>query len=124
MSPRCPKCGDPSPWHRDTCELKWGREAAARFNSEAEALECAQPDVHLYDAEGCLTRPLIKEATMGPNEWNLQNIVADALASYAEEAGTEIKTRTYEDTGLLTRNKGLVVEVEGSRFQLTIRRTI
>ena len=102
MTIQCPKCGDPSPWHRDTCELKWG--AAARFNSEAEALECAQPDVHLYDAEGCF----IKEATM-------QNIVADALAAYA---GTEIKTRT------LTRDKGLVVEVEGSRFQLTIRRTI
>jgi len=48
------------------------------------------------------------------------NIVADALASYAEEAGTVIKTRTYEDTGLLTRDKGLIVEVEGSRFQLTI----
>ena len=109
MTTKCPKCGDPSPWHRDLCELKWSvgeREAAARFNSEAEALECArrllaQPDVHtvhLYDAEGCL----IKEATM-------QNIVADALASYA---GKDFKVRT--------RDKGLVVEVEGSRFQLTI----
>ena len=61
-----------------------------------------------------------EEAMMTPNEWNMQNIVADALAAYAEEAGTEIKTRTYEDAGMLTRDKGLVVEVEGSRFQLTI----
>jgi hypothetical protein len=61
-----------------------------------------------------------EEATMGPNEWNLQNIVADALAAYADEAGTEIKRRTYEDAGLVTRDKGLMVEVEGSRFQITI----
>ena len=63
-----------------------------------------------------------EEAMMTPNEWNLQNIVADALAAYAEEAGTEIKTRTYEDAGLLTRDKGLVVELEGNKFQVTIVR--
>jgi len=61
-----------------------------------------------------------EEAMEGPDEWNMQNIVADALATYAEEAGTEIKTRTYEEAGILTRDKGLIVEVEGSRFQLTI----
>lgn len=60
-----------------------------------------------------------EEATMEPN---MENILTDALAAYAEEAGTEIKTRTYEDAGLLTRDKGLVVEVEGSTFQLTIVR--
>ena len=126
---KCPKCGDPTPWHRDTCELKWTvgeREAAARFNSEAEALDCArrllaQSDVHdvqLYDAEGGLTRNYKREyCTMGPN---MQNILVDALAAYAEEAGTEIKTRMYEDSGMLTRDKGLVVEVEGSKFQITI----
>ena len=127
MRNQCQKCGDPAPFHRATCELKWTvgeREAAARFNSETEALDCArrlraQPDVHtvhLYDAEGCF----IKEAAMGPTEWNLQNILADALAAYAEEAGTQFKTRTFEDVGILTSNKGLVIEVEGSRFQLTI----
>ena len=40
----------------------------------------------------------------------MENILLDALA---EEAGAEIKTRTYEDAGL-------VVEVEGSKFQITI----
>lgn len=63
---------------------------------------------------------MIKEEAMTPNEWNMQNILTDALASYAEEAGAVIKTRTYEDAGILTRDKGLLVEVEGSRFQLTI----
>jgi hypothetical protein len=71
----------------------------------------------LSDAQACHRA---EEVTMGPNEWNMQNILTDALAAYADEAGTEIKTRTYEDTGMLTRDKGLVVEVEGSRFQITI----
>lgn len=62
----------------------------------------------------------LMEAPMTPNEWNMQNILADALAAYSEEAGTVIKTRSYDDAGLLTRDTGLVVEVEGSRFQLTI----
>ena len=62
----------------------------------------------------------VMEATMEPNEWNLHNILMDALTAYAEEAGKDFKVRTYEDAGLLTRDKGLVVEVEGSRFQLTI----
>jgi hypothetical protein len=61
-----------------------------------------------------------EEGMMSFNEWNMQNILADALATYAEEAGTKIMTRTYEDAGMLTRDKGLVVEVEGSNFQLTI----
>jgi hypothetical protein len=126
---QCEKCGDPTPWHRDTCELKWSvkeREATARFNSEAEALDCArrllaQPDTHsvqLYDTEGGLTRPIIKES--GPTTWNMENILTDALAAYAEEAGKAFKVRTYEDAGMLTRDKGLVVEVEGSKFQITI----
>ncbi|MBX3347778.1 MAG: hypothetical protein KF747_03455 [Nitrospira sp.] len=58
-----------------------------------------------------------EEAMMTPNEWNMQNILADALEAYA---GTNVKIRTYEDAGMLTRDKGLIVEVEGSRFQLTI----
>jgi len=61
-----------------------------------------------------------EEAMMTPNESYVQNILEEALLSYAEGTGTEIKTRTYEDAGMLTRDKGVVVEVEGSRFQLTI----
>jgi hypothetical protein len=52
--------------------------------------------------------------------WNMQRILADALALYAEQAGVEIKTRTYDEVGMLTRDKGLVVDVEGSTFQVTI----
>ena len=58
-----------------------------------------------------------EEVMEGPN---MMNILLDALATYAEEAGAEIKTRTYDDAGVLTRDKGLVVEVAGSRFQITI----
>ena len=62
----------------------------------------------------------LMEGIMGPNEWNMQMILTDALEAYAAEAGKTFKIRTYEDAGLLTRDKGLVVEIEGSRFQLTI----
>ena len=61
-----------------------------------------------------------EEAMMGPNEWNMQNILTDALEAYADEAGKTFKIRTFEDAGLLTRDNGLVVEIEGSTFQLTI----
>ena len=61
-----------------------------------------------------------EEAMMTPNESYVENILTEALLAYAEGTGSEIKTRTYEEAGLLTRDNGLVVEVEGSRFQLTI----
>jgi|CXWL01.1.fsa_nt_gi hypothetical protein len=62
----------------------------------------------------------LMEAPVGPNEWNMQNILTDALEAYADEEGKTFKIRSYEDAGLLTRNTGLIVEVEGSTFQLTI----
>jgi hypothetical protein len=74
----------------------------------------------LDDAQAYHRADEVMEATMGPNEWNMQNILTDALATYADEAGKKFKVRTYEDTGMLTRDKGLVVEVEGSKFQITI----
>jgi hypothetical protein len=60
------------------------------------------------------------EAAMAPSEWNMQNILTDALEAYAEEERTPLKIRTFEDVGLLTRDTGLVVEINGSTFQLTI----
>lgn len=60
------------------------------------------------------------EAPVGLNEFHMQNILTDALEAYAEEEGTHVKIRTYEDAGLLTLDTGLVVEVNGSTFQLTI----
>ena len=62
----------------------------------------------------------LMEVPMGLNEFHMQNILSEALELYADDAGTEIKTRTYEEAGLLTRDNGLIVEVEGSTFQLTI----
>jgi hypothetical protein len=60
----------------------------------------------------------MEEAMLTP--WNMQNILTDALELYADQAGTAIKTRTYDEAGMPTRDKGLVVEVEGSTFQITI----
>ena len=74
----------------------------------------------LDDAQAYHRAEEAMEGTMGPNEWNMQNILTDALAAYAEEAGKDFKVRTFEDIGMLTRDKGLVVEIEGSKFQLTI----
>jgi hypothetical protein len=52
---------------------------------------------------------------------NLENILIDALQYYQEEEGVKIKTRTYEDVGLLTTDHGLVVILpDGSQFQVTI----
>jgi hypothetical protein len=55
---------------------------------------------------------------MGPDEGNLQHILTKLLASYAEK---KFKVQTYEDAGIATPSpKGLIVEVEGCMFQLTI----
>lgn len=62
----------------------------------------------------------LMEAPMELNEGNMQNILTDALEVYAEEERTPLKIRTFEDVGLLTRDTGLVVEINGSTFQLTI----
>ena len=52
---------------------------------------------------------------------NLENILIDALEYYQEEEGAKIKTRTYEDVGMLTTDRGLVVRLpDGSEFQITI----
>ena len=74
----------------------------------------------LNEAQAHTKAEELMEAPMGPNEWNMQNILTDALEAYAEEERRPLKIRTFEDAGLLTRDNGLVVEIEGSLFQLTI----
>jgi hypothetical protein len=52
---------------------------------------------------------------------NLENILIDALEYYQEEEGAKIKARIYEDVGMLTTDRGLVVTLpDGSQFQVTI----
>lgn len=62
----------------------------------------------------------VLEAKMGITEWGMMNILTESLEAYAADEGTNVKVRAYEEAGLLTRDTGLVVEVEGSRFQITI----
>lgn len=62
----------------------------------------------------------VMERPMEPNEYDMEDILTNALEEYAKEVGTKFKIRTYEEAGLLTRDNGLIVEVERSRFQITI----
>jgi len=47
-----------------------------------------------------------------------------AIACYCEEEmdpADEVEVRTYEDAGILTHNKGLVLRLpDGSEFQVTV----
>jgi hypothetical protein len=47
--------------------------------------------------------------------------VQDALHAWFDECNEPVKTRTYEDAGVLTRDTGLVVEVSGKKFYITIQ---
>ncbi len=49
--------------------------------------------------------------------WQVSEALHDALDSY-----DDVNVRTFEDAGLLTRDKGLIVTVDGDEFLLTIVR--
>lgn len=61
-------------------------------------------------------------------EKKLEGLIMQALDFYNEELGEMegdsadiINIRTFEEAGVLTSNKGLVISIEGGReFQLTI----
>ena len=74
----------------------------------------------LDEAEAHTKAEEVMEAPMGLSEFHMMNILTEALETYAEEGETDIKTRTYEEAGLLTRDTGLVVDVNGTAFQLII----
>ena len=60
------------------------------------------------------------------NERKFEQMLLDALDSASAELGTETglndaRVSTFEDVGMLTRNRGLVVRLQnGAEFQLTI----
>jgi hypothetical protein len=55
-------------------------------------------------------------------EQAMQTILDDAIGAWCEESRieAEVRVRTFEDMGVLTRNKGLVVTIDGNEFQVTI----
>ena len=58
------------------------------------------------------------------DENEMRDLLSEVLEHNDEECGTESEvkdTSTFEDAGLLTKNKGLVVRMkDGSEFQITI----
>ena len=62
------------------------------------------------------------------NEADMQGILMDAVSDYFMEntpSGTELlNVRTFEDAGIMTYNKGVVVLLDdGSEFQITVVRS-
>jgi hypothetical protein len=55
------------------------------------------------------------------DEKQMAEIIRQALENHSGiEADGSIRISTFEDEGVLTCNEGLVVRVDGSKFQLTI----
>ena len=55
------------------------------------------------------------------NEREFLDWLHDAIVRSAGDDDMELRVRTYEDAGMLTYNKGLVVRCDdGAEFQLTL----
>jgi hypothetical protein len=57
------------------------------------------------------------------NEEDLMNFLTEAIETLLEERGDDREDcsyRTFEDAMILTNNKGLVISLNGSEFQVTI----
>jgi len=54
------------------------------------------------------------------NEAHLQHIITDALELYVEDTDEALRVQTFEEAGVLTNNTGLVVDIDGAKFHLTI----
>lgn len=61
---------------------------------------------------------------MDITEETMQGALCDLLAGYTDSSEidwADVRVRTFEDAGVLTYNKGLVISLpDGSEFQLTI----
>jgi hypothetical protein len=60
------------------------------------------------------------------SERDMQNVLDEAIGCWCDESRgleEEVSVRTYEDAGMLTMNKGLVVTIGGNEFQVTIVQT-
>lgn len=54
-------------------------------------------------------------------EIEMSDIIAEALYDVAVENSDYIDISTFEESGILTKNKGIVVKLwDGSEFQVTI----
>jgi hypothetical protein len=56
-------------------------------------------------------------------EERMQQIVHEAIEMWADEYDLHPTIETYQEAGLLTRDKGLVVHIDKHEFQITIVRS-
>lgn len=58
------------------------------------------------------------------NEVEFQELLAGVLLASDDMDEEDISVRTYEEVGMLTMDKGLVVQLaDGSEFQVTIKKS-
>lgn len=80
--------------------------------AELTCCECGQEGKRLVEGV-CL------DCSTDPEEV-MQERLGEALELLAEESGDVINFHSFENSGLLTNNKGLVVTIDGKKFHLTI----
>ena len=58
------------------------------------------------------------------NESKVVDLITEAIYLYDEENEIDggVDIRTYDEVGMMTNNKGLVVKVGGKKFQITVVR--
>jgi len=61
----------------------------------------------------------------GPdNEPDFETFLAEAIEAYAETSEmVRPRIRTFAEAGVMTRNHGLVVRIDGAEFQITLVRS-
>ncbi len=72
-----------------------------------------------------VTVPGAVDKDPGPdNEADLETFLCEAIESYAEASDVDRpRIRTFEEAGVLTRNRGLVVGFGDSEYQVSIVRS-
>ena len=53
----------------------------------------------------------------------MMRILEEGIVMAADEQDLHAKVRTFEDVGMLTNDAGLVVEIAGMEFQITVVRS-
>ncbi len=60
------------------------------------------------------------------NEQTIEGVLIDAIALYVDEGPSDValsRVDTFEDAGVMTTNRGLVIGFGGREYQITIVRS-
>ncbi|KPL72246.1 hypothetical protein ADN00_15630 [Ornatilinea apprima] len=55
-------------------------------------------------------------------EYEVSDLIANAIYMWLDEEDCDASISTYEQAGVLTNNEGLVVTINGKKFQVTVVR--